>query len=104
MLVANNPARRGPPLPYLRLIARLWHVLVFAVVTSLILALAGYKFLLNSFSPDFQNLAAANLWRPHHFMAVYGIHLGGYVGGALGAIYSFLSILHERKAKSQNYN
>ncbi len=104
MLVANNPGRRGPQLTYTRLAIRLWHVLVIAIVASLILGLAGSKFLLNSLSPDFQNLAAADLWRPHRFMAVYGIHLGGYVGGALGAIFSFLSILHERKAKSQTYN
>jgi hypothetical protein len=104
MLIANNPGRRGPQLSYTRVAIRLSHVLVFAIVASLILGLAGSNFLLNSLSPDFQNLAAADLWRPHRFMAVYGIHLGGYVGGALGAIFSFLSILHERKAKSQTYN
>src|ERR1700677_665659 len=32
MLIANNPGRRNAPLPYLRLIARLRHVLLFAIV------------------------------------------------------------------------
>jgi hypothetical protein len=99
MLVANNPGRRGMPLPYTRLIALLVRIPAVAIVAALIFGLAGYEFLLNSLSPDFQNLAATNLWRPHRFMLVYGIHLGGYIGGALGAIYAFLTIIRERRQK-----
>jgi len=31
-------------------------------------------------------LVRDNLWRPYRFMAVYGMHLGGYIGGALAAV------------------
>ncbi len=98
MLIANNPSRRGPRLPYARLIARLPAILAITALSAIVFGFAGNLYYLNAISPDFQNLAATNLWRPHRFMAVYGIHLGGYVGGALAVIYSASSILHERRA------
>lgn len=98
MLIANNPRAGRPQLPYRRLVARLpWFVLI-VVACALVFGIAGQFFLLNSISPDFAELAGSNLWRPHHFMAVYGIHLGGYIGGGLGTIYAVISIRHERSA------
>jgi hypothetical protein len=99
MLIANNPSRRGPQLSYPRLIARLPAILVITALSAIVFGFAGNLYYLNGISPDFQNLAATNLWRPHRFMTVYGIHLGGYVGGALAVIYSVSSILHERRAQ-----
>jgi hypothetical protein len=99
MLIANNPSRRGPPLSYPRLIARLPAILGITALCAITFGFAGNLYYLNGISPDFQNLAATNLWRPHRFMAVYGIHLGGYIGGALAVIYSISSILHERRAQ-----
>jgi hypothetical protein len=99
MLIANNPSRRGPQLPYSRLIARLPAILTITALCAIVFGFAGNLYYLNGLSPDFQNLAATNLWRPHRFMTVYGIHLGGYVGGALAVIYSVSSILHERRAQ-----
>ena len=81
MLIANNPSRSGPQLPYARLVARLPIVLAITAITAAIFGFAGYEYFLNGISADFQNLAETNLWRPHRFMTVYGIHLGGYVGG-----------------------
>lgn len=99
MLIANNPSRRGPQLPYRRLIARLPAIIIITILCAIIFGFAGDQYFLNNISPDFQNLAATNLWRPHRFMAVYGIHLGGYIGGALAVIYSASSIIHERRGK-----
>jgi len=99
MLIANNPSRRGPQLPYRRLIARLPAIIAITIICAIIFGFAGEQYFLNAISPDFQNLAVTNLWRPHRFMAVYGIHLGGYIGGALAVIYSVSSILHERRPK-----
>jgi hypothetical protein len=99
MLIANNPSRRGPQLPYPRLIARLPAILGITALCAIVFGFAGYHYFLNGISPDFQNLADTNLWRPHRFMTVYGIHLGGYIGGALAVIYSVSSILHERRAQ-----
>ncbi len=98
MLIANNPSRSGPQLPYARLVARLPIVLAITAITAAIFGFAGYEYFLNGISADFQNLAETNLWRPHRFMTVYGIHLGGYVGGALAAIYAASSIHHQRRS------
>jgi hypothetical protein len=98
MLIANNPGRSGPQLPYPRLIARLPAVILITIAFAVIFGFAGYYYLLNDLSPDFKELTASNYWRPHRFMAVYGVHLGGYVGGAMSLIYSISSIVHERHA------
>jgi hypothetical protein len=98
MLIANNPSRSGPQLPYARLVARLPIVLAITAIAAAIFGVAGYDYFLNGFSRDFQDIAELNLWRPHRFMAVWGIHLGGYVGGALAAIYAASSIHHQRRS------
>jgi hypothetical protein len=98
MLITNNPSRRGPQLPYARLAARLPIVLAITAITAALFGLAGNDYLLNWTGADFQNIAELNLWRPHRFMTVYGIHLGGYVGGALAAIYAVSSIHHQRRS------
>ena len=96
MLIANNPSPRYPQLSYARLAARLPIILLITIVSAAILGLAGREFLLNWISADFRELTAANLWHPRHFMTVYGIHLGGYIGGALSVIYAVTSVLRER--------
>jgi hypothetical protein len=98
MLMANNPSRGGPQLPYRRLIARLPAIITITVACAILFGLAGNAYLLNGISPDFQGIVQDNYWRPHRFMAVYGIHLGGYVGGGVAVIYSVLSIRRERRA------
>jgi hypothetical protein len=98
MLIANNPSRRGPQLPYARLAAGLPIILAITAITAALFGLAGNHYLLNWISADFQNIAELNLWRPHRFMTVYGIHLGGYLGGALAAIYAVSSIHHQRRS------
>jgi len=98
MLIANNPSRRGPQLPYRRLIAKLPMILLITVLCAIFFGFAGGQYYLNDISPDFKNIADTNLWRPHRFMAVYGIHLGGYIGGALAAIYGATRVHHERRS------
>ena len=98
ILIANNPSRIGRQLSYASLAARLPGVVVITVICAAIVGFAGAQFWLNWISPDFKDLAATNFWRPHRFMAVYGIHLGGYVGGVLGAIYAVTSIVRERRS------
>jgi hypothetical protein len=49
------------------------------------------------FNDDFRMLVRDDMWRPYRFMTVYGIHLGGYVGGLLGAIVAAISIQRERR-------
>jgi hypothetical protein len=97
MLIANNRSRIGAQLPYRRLIARLPVVIIITVISAVFFGFAGYRYYLNGISPDFENLTNANYWRPHRYMAVYGAHLGGYIGGAMSIIYSVSSIVHERR-------
>jgi hypothetical protein len=96
MLIANNPRADQPQLAYRKLIARLPVFVLIVVSCALVFGMLGQLFLLNWISPDFRQLASDNLWRPHHFMAVYGIHFGGYMGGVLGTIYAIFSIRRER--------
>ena len=97
LLIANNPSRRMPRLKYSRLIARLPGILVITALCAAIFVITGHHFLLNWISPDFQDFARADLWRPHRFMTVYGIHLGGYFGGAMAVVYGISSVLMERR-------
>jgi len=70
---------------------------LITVIFAAILGLAGNRGLLNWMSADFRDMATLNFWRPRRFMTVYGIHLGGYVGGMTGALYGIWSIFSERK-------
>jgi hypothetical protein len=38
-------------------------------------------------------------FRPYRFMAVFGVHLGGYVGGLAGTIAAAGMIFHKRKTR-----
>jgi hypothetical protein len=97
ILIANNPSRRGLRLSYKRLAMRLPVVVGITILWAIILGFAGANYDLNWISADFQTLAETNLCRPHRYMAVYGIHLGGYIGGALAAVYAVASIVRERR-------
>lgn len=97
ILMANNASRRLPRLSCTRLVARLSAIIGITVLSASILGLIGNRFLLNWISEDFQELASTNLWHPRHFMTVYGIHLGGYLGGAIATVFAVVSVIRERK-------
>jgi len=97
ILLANNPRADRPQLSYRRLIARLPLLILIVAAGAVLLGIAGRFFLLNWISRDFRDLARYNLWRPRRFMAVYGIHLGGYVGGLWGIIWCVWSIKRQRR-------
>jgi hypothetical protein len=95
-LLANNPNKTLPQLPIRRLIARIWIVILCCIACAALLGAIGYRGGLVWISDDFREMVARNEFRPYQFMAVYGIHLGGYVGGLLGMIRAVISILRER--------
>ena len=96
MLIANNPSAH-PRLPYRRLFAQLPRIIAMTVIAAAIFGFAGYQFWLNSMGSDLAEIARNNLWRPHRFLMVYGIHLGGYVGGIISLIVTFITIRLERR-------
>jgi hypothetical protein len=95
-LFANNPRKNRSQLPYRGLIKLILLPLAAAVVCSVLGGWAGYAGLLRGFSQDFERLAAADLLRPRHFMCVWGVHLGAFVGGAVCLVGSVWAILRRR--------
>jgi hypothetical protein len=95
-LVANSYPRRLAALP-LRALYRLLPVpLATAAGLGAILGIGGY-FGLFARLGEFRAMVESDLWRPARFMGVWGIHLGGYVGGGVGAIIVAWRILRRRK-------
>jgi hypothetical protein len=97
LLLANNPRPGRPQLPFRRLLALMPGVLLAVILSGVALGLIGYHGGLAWTSHELRLLAHDNLFRPPNFMAVFGIHLGAYLGGALGTIWAVSKILRERK-------
>ena len=97
LLIANNPRRDRPQLSYRRLVCRLLVIFAIAAITAAALGLAGYFGLLARFSEDFRIMLEQDQWRPRRFMAVFGIHLGGYLGGLVGTAAAIARILRARR-------
>ena len=99
ILMANNPGhllRNSLPAPG-GAIPRHHRI---TALTAALLGLAGNRY--SSMGPAiFRGLAATNLWRPRHFMTVYGIHLGGYVGASIATVFGVVGIIRERKNRQQ---
>ncbi len=96
LLISNNPRPGVERLSFRDLAA--WLPLIFGItiVCSIVGAILGAAGMLNLFGQDFRDLWASNLWRPSHFMATWGIHLGGYVGGAAGTAFAVRGVLRAR--------
>jgi hypothetical protein len=97
ILLANNPRKDLPRLSFGRLLGRMWIVILCCVACAALLGTIGYHGGLVWFSSDFGEMVAHDDFRPYRFMAVYGVHLGGYVGGGLGTLWAVRSILIERR-------
>ena len=100
LLIANNPWRNLPRLPNRRLVALLPLILITAAACGVAGGAVGYAGLLTRISTDFQDLVRADLWRPRRFMATWGVHLGGYVGGLLGTIAAVVLLVRERRQRA----
>lgn len=97
LLIANNPRPNRPRLPYRTLLGQFGFIAIIAVGCSIILGIVGYFGGLTWISSDFRWLTHENLMRPSHFLCVFGIHLGAYLGGTLGVIISVWRIVAKRK-------
>jgi hypothetical protein len=99
-LLANNPRRHRPRLSYRELLARVPWMIVITAITAALLGWVGYRGGLAMIFEDFREMVRLDQFRPRRFMAVYGIHLGGYIGGAVGTLVMVASILRARRAKN----
>ena len=97
ILLANNPWRTLPRLPNRRLVTTLPLIFVAAAVLGAVGGGLGYAGLLTGLDPDFRFMVDANVLRPYRFMATWGVHLGGYLGGAVGTVRAVAVVVRARK-------
>ena len=97
LLIANNPRADRPQLLYRRLIALLPSILLIIIPVALGLGIAGYFGYLSWISSDLQGIVRENQFRPRWFLCVFGIHLGAYVGGAIGTAWAAWRITRDRR-------
>ena len=97
LLFANNPSKTLPQLPRTTLLKFLPLILLITATTAGTGAYLGYAGHLTRFNEDFPIMLKTDLWRPRRFMAVFGIHLGGYVGGVLALLVTVPLILWKRR-------
>jgi hypothetical protein len=98
LLLANNPSCLAR-LSFAQLAARLPSFVILTALFAVLGGIAGHYLLLCWISNDLHELADTNLWRPHRFLEVYGIHLGGYVGGGVATIYNVYRVHQARLHK-----
>jgi hypothetical protein len=98
IVIANDPRRHRPQLPYRGLFMLLPIVLGITVAFAIIGGALGWFGWLNWIAEDFRDMWAASIWRPQHFMATYGAHLGGYVGGLIGGAWGVWRVIQLRRA------
>ena len=97
LLLANNPSRRWPQLPYSRLIRALCWIVASCAFLAVIGGVSGYRGWLSFLAPDVLDLARDIDIRPRRFMCVLGIHLGGYVGGLLSTEAAVVWLILQRR-------
>ncbi|MDB5330863.1 MAG: hypothetical protein JWP03_2014 [Phycisphaerales bacterium] len=98
LLLANNPRPNRPQLPFRRLLMLVPGVLLAVVACGVAMGVLGFHGHLVWMNQEFRMLLHDGLFRPPRFMSVFGIHLGAYLGGALGTVWAVRKILRERKA------
>jgi hypothetical protein len=104
LLIANNPRRNQVRLGYRAMALLLVFILIAAAIGAGIGAIAGGRGLLAWSNPDIAAIARDDLFRPTRFMAVYGINMGGYVGGILGTACCITWMSRKRRAGLIEHN
>jgi hypothetical protein len=97
LLIANNPRRDLPRLPYRGLIMLLPAIFALTAVFAAAGAWAANQGWLTWTSHDLQWLVRDNLFRPDRFLTVYGMNAGGYVGGIVATVATVISIRRQRR-------
>lgn len=97
LLIANNPSSKLPALPITSLIGLLPMILIITAACGAIGGLLGWLGVPARFSEDFREMLAKDEMRPQRFIAVFGIHLGGYVGGLLAMMTAVVIVRRRRK-------
>ena len=99
LLIANNPRPNRRQVPYRNLLLLLLMIGGIAAIFAAVGAFAGSHGWLNWTNTDLRATWNENLFRPRRFLAVYGINLGGYVGGAVGVMIAVVNVRSRREVK-----
>ena len=97
VLVANNPRRDRRQLAYRQLLILLPAIFAGAAVVAGIGAWCGANGCLAWTKTDIAAIVREDLFRPRRFMCVYGMNLGGYVGGLMGTVAAVIRIRRMRR-------
>jgi hypothetical protein len=96
LLLANNPRPGLPQLRNRELIKLLPMIVLVTAAAGVVGGFCGYHGWLTSMDSDFGAMVQADLYRPRRFMCAWGVHLGGYAGGALGTVIAALRVFRLR--------
>ena len=96
LLIANNPSQSRPQVSYLKLFRMLILIAIVTIACAVVLGIAGWNGALNLVSDEFAEIFETNQLRPQHFVCVFGVHLGGYLGGLIGVVASVMRITRHR--------
>lgn len=99
LLLANNPSKRLPRLQNRTLFTQLPLLLLITAALAALGAVAGHFALPARWNDDFAQMLHRNEMRHRRFMTVYGIHLGGYLGGVIGTVIAAGRIRSQRRNK-----
>lgn len=97
LLIANNPRKGRPQLPYRTLLKILPVVLLVTTGFAVVGAEVGSREWLAWMSADLRAILQDDLFRPRRFLAVLGMNLGGYVGGAIATAGAIVWIERRRR-------
>jgi hypothetical protein len=97
LLFANNPRGGRRQLTFHRLAVYLALVFAVTILWSMLLGAAGAMGWLLWTNSDLAEMWKSGEMRPRYFLAVYGIHLGAYIGGAIGTGIALLKIARTRR-------
>ena len=100
LLIANNPRANRKQISYRKMLQLLLLIGATAAIFAVIGGLVGSYGWLNWTNAELKATWRENLFRPPRFLAVYGINLGGYVGGALGTVIAIGLMQRRRKTLS----
>jgi membrane associated rhomboid family serine protease len=99
LLLANNPRPGLPQLRNRELLRLLPLIVLVTAVTGAALGICGYQGWLTGFDSDFGDMVRADVFHPRRFMCAWGVHLGGYAGGALGTVIAALRVTWLRQKR-----
>jgi membrane associated rhomboid family serine protease len=92
-------------LPRLRnreLLRMLPMILLVTAACGVVGGVCGYAGYLTRLDNDFVEMVRSNIFRPQRFMCAWGVHLGGYAGGAIGTLLAAGRVIRLRGLKRED--